>query len=123
VELLVLEPSRVLLAWWLALHGLTGAALCLSAGVPGLAGLPILLLHGWLRRPVRERRLLVRGNSCCCLPLEGRFGLTLTTASQAGPGWVRLVFSDQPRKGLLVLRDQLDRAGWRRLNLALPQAN
>jgi len=112
----------VLLVWWIALHGLTGAALWLCAGYPGLPGLPILLLHGWLRRPRRERQLLVSDSRCFCLPLEGRFGLALTAASQAGPGWVSLFFSDQPRVGLLVLRDQLDRDGWRRLNLALPRS-
>jgi hypothetical protein len=119
VELLAIEPSRVLVAWWFGLHGVVGLALYLSFGLPALAGLPALILHFRLRSPDSVRILIVSDGSIFCLPQEQRFGLRLTAASRQGPGWFSLVFSDRPGSPLLVLRDQLDDSGWRHLRLAL----
>jgi hypothetical protein len=119
VELLAIEPSRVLVAWWFGLHGVVGLALYLSIGLPALAGLPALILHFRLRQPGSVRVLIVSDGSSFCLPLEQRFGLSLSAASRQGSGWFSLVFSDRPGTPLLVLRDQLDASGWRHLRLAL----
>jgi hypothetical protein len=101
------------------LHGLMAAALYLS--LPGVlpVALPLLLVHGWLRRPACHDVLIVTDGEHFSLPLDNRFGLRLTAASGSGPGWISLVFRDRPLSQLLVLRDQVDAAGWRRLRLAL----
>lgn len=122
-QLLTPEPSRWLRCWWLALHILIGSALWLALGVPGLLALPVLIGHLILRWPPAGPTLMVCDRVSFCLPLEGRFGLRLMAESRSGPGWIRLVFSDRPGVGVQILRDQLDSAGWRCLQLALRESD
>ena len=123
MQLLTLKPSRWLRCWWLALHILVGSALWLAFEVAALPALPVLVLHLILRQPPAAPPLMVCDQASFCLPLEGRFGLRLTAASRCGPGWMRLFFSDQPRAGVLILRDQVNSAGWRCLQLALRESD
>jgi len=122
-ELLVLRPSRWLTVWWLVLHALIAAALSLSFPRAVTLVLPVVLLHAWFRRPRRCDVLIVTDGDCFSLPLDSRFGLRLSPASTGGPGWISLIFPDRPRSQLLVLRDQIDAAGWRRLLLALGKSD
>jgi len=85
----------------------------------GLAGLPLLALHGWRRRPNGCPPLALSATGRFALPTEGRFDLALSTASRTGPGWLTLVLTDKPDSCLLLLEDQVDASTWRRLRLAI----
>ncbi len=116
-----LDRSRLLAAWWLALHGLVGLSLIMTNPVAAVLGAPLVAWHAAARRPARPPLLVVSGRRFA-LPAEGRFDLALTPRSRAGSLWLSLSFDDCPGRPLLVLRDQLDAAGWRRLNLAVAES-
>lgn len=59
--------------------------------------------------------LLLVQSGTVALPVESRFNLPLQGGTRIGAGWIDLELGHGSR--LLILRDQLDRADWRRLGL------
>jgi hypothetical protein len=116
--LLKLEPSRLLAAWWLGLHLLLGATAWLLGPAIAAGALPVLLLHAWRRRPQSTGLIVLTGRRFG-LPAEGRFDLEPAAGTRAGAWCLALVFPDQPRARLVVVRDQLTAADWRQLQLAI----
>jgi hypothetical protein len=120
--LLKLEPSRWLLAWWLALHLLLGLTLLMVNTLAGLGGIALLAAHCRWRNPARRTLLVISPGGRFALPAAGRFDLTLSAATRYGRWWAELVFSDRPG-GLLLLRDQFTDGQWRRLCLELAESD
>lgn len=122
VCLIRFRRSRWLTAWWLGLHGLLGLAALLAAPGPlaVAAALTAVAWHGLGRRPRGTPLLLLAPGPRFALPLEERFDLRPTAGCREGPFWLELVFDDGGRS-VLVLADQLQRADWRRLRLALAE--
>lgn len=116
------ERSRWLGVAWLAIHGLAGVSLLLTEPALALAGMPVLVAHAWLSRP-RSTPLIVITGRRFALPAEQRYGLTLAPSARLGGCWAELVFTDMLGARVLVFRDQLDAAGWRRLRLAFLESD
>jgi hypothetical protein len=86
-----------------------------------LLAVPVLAWHCIRRKPVSAGLLLICGRRFS-LPAAGRYDLAAGRDSLAGRFWVELVFDGDPPARLLVLRDQLDAQGWRRLRLAVAES-
>ena len=71
------------------------------------------------RRQAAPAVIAVTPDGRFALPDENRSNLTLTPRSRAGPGWLRLSFSDRPGQWLLLLGDQVDARDWRVLRIAI----
>jgi len=119
-RLVQLRPrrSRLLLAWWLGVHGL--AALCLALAALGLAWkcLSFLALasHGLWRFPAPVPSLARSDAGSWSVAGLGRAGLRLTPESRDGGWWIRLALEDA--RGSLrwvILKDQLDPDTWHAL--------
>lgn len=119
-----IESSRWLEAWWLALHvvlALTIAALDIGWTQAGLGWLG-LALHAVLGRPRSKIGLLLECDGVWSAPVEQRYDMRLGSATAYSYDWVRLCL--EPRGTgralwVLLLRDQLDAEGWRRLQQRL----
>jgi len=116
------RPSRLLKLWWYAVHGLAGLGI---AGVPlwpalkcfALAG---LLAHAWWRVPPLAPLLIKRRNGSWAAPELGRTELRPLADTSYGLWWVRLILADaRGTVRWLLLRDQLDPAVWRALQVSL----
>lgn len=90
-------------------------------GAPvGFAALPLLALHGVIRRPPPAPPVIeITPGGRFALPDENRSDLTLGRESRSGPGWLRLSFVGRPGQPLLLLRDQVDAAAWRLFRIAI----
>jgi len=88
----------------------------------GVAAWPLLGWHARRRNPARRTLLIVSADSRFGLPVENRFDLALAPDTRFGPGWIMLHFADQPRRGVLLLPDQLPGGQWRRLRLLLGES-
>jgi hypothetical protein len=104
-------------------------ALCavLVAGLPGdiaIAAAGILAASAACERPRGySGTLICRADGRFDLPDEGRANLTLGAASTLTQRWARLVLVDRSATvTILLLRDQLDDAGWRLLSAQLGAA-
>jgi hypothetical protein len=123
---LTLSPSRPLAIAILVLH--SGAAACVAAVVPGLAGLLLALLLAGLGVAVAWSRALLRSaRSVQALELSGE-GILVELrggeriAAQAGRRYVHRFLVTLPlraplRRTLLVTADMLDPESFRRLRI------
>ena len=121
--ILEVNVSRRLLCWWAGVHGLLAATVC-ALDLEAAAALPLLIIvagHGFVRRP-RSPGLIVRhADDTWSIPARGRHGLRLARGTTWTTWWVELVLSGgggRPIRALL-LKDQLDAEGWRRLQLTV----
>jgi hypothetical protein len=114
-----IRPSRWLLIWWLALHVSLALSAFMVSGPVGIVALPLIALHGRLRRPAEPSVIQVTPGGRFGLPEEFRFDLAIAPGTREGPGWLLLEFSDRPGRRLLLLRDQLDADAWRELRLRI----
>jgi hypothetical protein len=114
-----IRPSRRLLIWWLALHGMLALSAFMVSPVAGIIAAPLIALHGRLRRPREPSVIQITSEGRFGLPEEFRFDLDIAPGSREGPGWLLLEFPDRPGRRLLLLRDQLDADAWRELRLRI----
>lgn len=118
---LLLEPrfSRSLALAWLALHAVLGAALW-AAAVPGwakAAGLVALVLHAAAARPGPAPALVWRADGAFELEADA-YRLDGTTTYT--DSWVSLRLTGPAgRREVVLVRDQLDRVTWSRLQARL----
>jgi hypothetical protein len=109
----------VLVGAWVAVHLLAGAAL-LAADVAAwlaAAALGALAVHAFVRRPAACLATIVcRTDGRFDLPGIGRTGLALGMNSVVTHAWVKLALADGGATlHILLVRDQVDDATWRRL--------
>lgn len=121
--ILGLKPSRLLRAWWCALHALLAAAILL-AGMP-MALKAILLAalvgHGAVRRPRPGPTVIhVAADGSCDVP-EWRTGnLSLGAGTLVCPFWIKLDLGRGIRQRYIFLfADQVGPDDWRRLRALL----
>jgi Membrane-bound toxin component of toxin-antitoxin system len=123
-----LGASRALAAAMALVHGL--AAACAVALVPGAGGLLLAALVLALGIAAARDRALVRGRGAVralelghdgAITLElrdgRRFGGRASGRRNVGRGWVILWLQGMPRRSVLVMRDMLAPAEFRRLRL------
>jgi hypothetical protein len=111
------------LAWWVALHALLLGA----AGLVGAAGWLRMVLalavvvHGVLRRPAATPApILVAEDGSCCVPALGPAWLEPGPRTRLTAYGLRLSLADRARThDILLCVDQVDAAGWARLNARL----
>ena len=125
---LELRGSRVLAGALLLVHA-AGAA-CVLAALPGFGGgalaLLLVVLGGaaaWDRALLRARgsvravELGAEGEAILERADGGRDLRRLSDRRHVGPWWVTLPYADAPGRGLLITRDMLEAADFRRLRL------
>ena len=112
------------MVWWDVLHMLLATAVLMANPVTFLALvlLSAIALHFHLRRPEWNRLLLISANGRFALPEQGRFNLTLAEPARCGSFWADLRLSDDPRRGVLLLRDQFTASQWRQFSLWLRES-
>jgi hypothetical protein len=115
------EPSRLLAAWWAAVHALALASLPLIDWPKGcaIAAAAAVIGHAAVRRPRPPPRLLIyRGDGQVDWPEAGLAGLEIADGTRFTGRWVCLELrapgAARPRRVLLIV-DQLDFATWRTL--------
>jgi hypothetical protein len=112
-------------AWWLALHGLLGAAaVSLEAGVVSGAVVAACAVHGAARWPRIPPTVVYLGDGLWAVPAWRRWALALAPASTYSGHWARLVLCSGHdfSAAVLLLRDQLDDDAWWRLQSVLREA-
>ena len=118
------EPSRLLAAWWLAVHaiavtGILASGLILPLKLPAVAG---VLVHGVVRRASRPTKVARGADGTWSMPQRGHSRLSLCDGTSVGPFWILLRFrSAHGRRPLsvLLLRDQLNAESWRAVQAEL----
>lgn len=121
--MLRIEPSRLLRAWWFALHSL----LALSVALLGWGWIAVLLwlaiaLHARYGCPRVTIPLLVERDGAWSVPSKQLYDLRLGPDTSYSYEWASLRLESQHRGDVvrvLLLRDQLERDAWRRLQQRL----
>ena len=120
------RPSLWLRLWWLALHLIWLTVLVLIPVSPwiALALATLVAGHGIWRRPRWRNLCLIHwGKGVWSVIEERNWVLCLSAASVITPIGVKLEWQDRGRApSLYLLRDQLNRPDWRRLHLAVHEA-
>jgi hypothetical protein len=119
-------PSRLVAVWYAAVHALAAASF-LASGLDWpikLAGVTAVVTHAVLRRRPSPTRIARLADGTWSLPALGYERLTLRPGTAVGPFWVKVVLGGPGAKPLTVLlvKDQLDPASWRRLQAELRRA-
>ena len=110
--------SRLLMLWWLGLHGLAAAGVGTASLGPAATLLILIGLvgHAIWRFPRLMPFLVHRSEGDWAVPGLCRAGLRLGADTRAGGWWIRLELTDGGcRLRWLLLRDQLDPEVWRAL--------
>jgi hypothetical protein len=107
----------------MALHVLLAVAALLVGWPASMKALAVLTiaLHGVVRRPLATpARVVVTEDGCCVVP-EWHTGLRpLGSRTLMCPFWIRLdLGKGLRRRDILLVADQIDREGWRRLRALL----
>jgi len=116
------ERSRLLVAWWIALHLLL---LGVAAYIPGpmamkLCGALLVPLHAAARWPSAPPRVVCYRDGAWAVPELGLAGLRLGGRTRYTTLWVRLSLVASTRAlDIVLLVDQLDVHAWRRLQVSL----
>ncbi|WP_428101814.1 hypothetical protein [Candidatus Rariloculus sp.] len=116
------KRSATLALWWVALHVLLwSTALALTRDiVPGLLALAVLAGHAAVRFPDSQVVLTRSGDGRWSIPGRGLFDLALGSGTCYSTLWVILDLAGQDGSTrVLLLRDQLGAADWRRLQVAV----
>jgi hypothetical protein len=122
---LVLTPkiSRVLWAWWVALHALLAAAVALVAAPEAIKVLAMIAIvgHGVVRRPRgRPRLVVVTADGFCAVPDWGTGRRPIGSRTLLCPFWVKLDLGrGLRRRDILLIADQVPPEDWRRLRALL----
>jgi len=121
--ILTTRPSRALFAWWLSLHLLLLVAV-LGVDVGTLASGVLLLgvgAHAIWRLPRGGEELSFDPETGWSIPARGLYGLQAGAATSYTYHWVRLCLErpDAAPVCLLLLKDQVSPAAWRRLQSLL----
>jgi hypothetical protein len=124
VIVLRLNPSRLLRAWWLALHAVLLGAAVLTGWPWWCRALAMLVVaaHGIVRRPAPPPGLiLVAADGCCRVPGLDTGWLAPTPRTRIAPYWLLLSLGEErrARHDILLWVDQVDAATWARLTACL----
>ena len=112
----------MLVLWWAALHLLLwGSVLATTRNVvAGLMALGVLAAHAAVRFPDTRVVLSRSGDGRWSIPARGLFDLELGPGTCFAAFWVLLELVSPDRSlRLVLLRDQLGRRDWRRLQVAV----
>jgi len=123
VIVLTPEPSRLLILWWLALHGLLLGAVALVGADLWLKGLFALgvVVHGISRRPAAAPTpILVAEDGSFHVPMLETAWLVPGPRTRLAARWLRLSLLGGARPhDILLCVDQVDAASWARVNARL----
>jgi hypothetical protein len=125
---LTLEASRLVLAWWAALHVLLAVATLLVAWPIALelAALVAVAAHAVVGRPRGgPRSIEVAADGSCVVPEWGLSPTAPGPRTLVCTWWIRLDLrsgTGPPRRDILLFVDQLDGEQWARLRALLERA-
>lgn len=117
------RPSRLLRAWWLALHALLFVAALLVTGPAWARGLAagLVLIHAFARRPAATPSPIeVAADACCHIPALEEGWLAPGPHTRLADAWILLSLQGKARRrDILLCADQVDAASWARLSARL----